>query len=85
MPLLVGCYYYYFAMLEEVCGVELHFQALIHNSVLSAQVGEVTLFFSFLTKLMFLLILMLRSYCGESVTVRPLILLLKGLTLKSQH
>jgi len=84
MLLIVGCCCY-FAILEEVCGVGLRLQALNHNSVLSSQVGGVTSFFSLPSKLMFLPILMLRSYCGQSVTVHPLISLLKGPTLKSQH
>jgi hypothetical protein len=84
MMLLIVGYCCYFVILKEVCGVGLRLQAVIHNPVLGAQVGEVTSFFSSPSKLMFLLILMLGSYCGQSVTLYPLISLSRDPTLKKK-
>jgi len=69
MLLIVSCSHYYFAILREVFGVGLHLQALIQNTFLIAEVGEVTSCFSFPSKSIFLPVLMLRSYCGQAVTV----------------
>jgi hypothetical protein len=81
MLLIVGGCHFYFAIIKEVCGVGLCLLALIQNPVI-AQVGEVTLLFSFPCKLMFLPILMLRSDCGPSLSVHPLICVLRPPTVK---